>query len=190
LNKSKQKTLAYKNKATELYTRFLALKTKMNQTSSALQAQVEQAESELQSARQRAEDLEREKLWAVPAGNEETPNTWDPVLGGHIQAGSTPTQTVLEELAGEIGLSLSPSNLVGGSVIKADKGLDKEFNHIFACPFPEHAVVDFRDHEVQKVRWMGLDEVLEALRISPAEWRPTLAEFSAAHSIATSLIKK
>jgi isopentenyldiphosphate isomerase len=118
------------------------------------------------------------------------PNTWDPVLGGHIQAGSTPTQTVLEELAGEIGLSLSPSNLVGGSVIKADKGLDKEFNHIFACPFPEHAVVDFRDHEVQKVRWMGLDEVLEALRISPAEWRPTLAEFSAAHSIATSLIKK
>lgn len=118
------------------------------------------------------------------------PNTWDPVLGGHIQAGHTPIQTVVEELNDEVGVRVSTDDLVVGPVVKADKGLDKEFNHVFAYPLPLNATMHFKDNEVQKVRWMGLDEVLKAIQTSPSEWRPAINEFSTAYATVTSLLRR
>ena len=117
------------------------------------------------------------------------PNTWDPVLGGHIQAGNTPIQTVEEELSQEVGLSISPEDLIVGPIVKADKGSDKEFNHIFVYLFPSDASVYFKDNEVQEVRWMELDEVLRSIETAPTEWRPTCDEFLAAYPAVTSLLK-
>ena len=118
------------------------------------------------------------------------PNTWDTVLGGHIQAGRTPVQTVIEELNEEVGLSTSLDNLIVGPVVKTGKGLDKEFNHIFAYLFPSNVAVWFKDNEVQKVRWMGLDEVLQSIQASPSEWRPTLDEFSVGRLAVTFLLRR
>lgn len=118
------------------------------------------------------------------------PNTWDPVLGGHIRSGQTPIQTVIDELNDEVGLSVSPSDLVMGLVVKADKGLDKEFNHLFTYQFPPSAEMRFKDNEVQKVRWMSFDEILESIRTFPSEWRPTVDEFLTARSATTSLLRR
>ena len=60
------------------------------------------------------------------------PDTFDPVFGGHVQSGSEPIATACEELSGEIGITVVASQLQQGPVLMADKGLDKEFNHLFA----------------------------------------------------------
>jgi isopentenyl-diphosphate Delta-isomerase len=109
------------------------------------------------------------------------PNTWDPVLGGHIKAGSNPTKTVIDELSDEVGLLVSPDDLIVGPVMKADKGRDKEFNHIFLCRFPSGSSVNFKDNEVQEVKWMGFDKVLQNIKDFPSRWRPSLNEFSTAY---------
>ena len=138
----------------------------------------------------RAVDKEIQILVHLRATNKDLyPNTWDPVLGGHIRSGQTPIQTVIDELNDEVGLSVSPNDLVVGPIVKTDKGLDKEFNHLFAYHFPPNAEMRFRDNEVQKVKWMSLDEVLEAIRTFPSEWRPTADEFLTAHSAMTSLLR-
>lgn len=118
------------------------------------------------------------------------PNTWDPVLGGHIQAGRTALQTVVEELNDEIGIQISTTDVIVGPILKIDKGLDKEFNHIFAYPLPVDAILHFKDQEVQKVRWMKFDDILQSIQTSPSEWRPTIDEFKTAHSIVTSLVRR
>ena len=116
------------------------------------------------------------------------PNTWDPVLGGHVKAGKTSIETAIEELDEEIGLSVSAHDLVVGPTLKADKGLDKEWNHLFVCKFPSETEMHFKDQEVKEVRWVELDEVPEAIRAAPEKWRPTPEEFSAAHSVVSPLV--
>lgn len=111
------------------------------------------------------------------------PNTWDPVLGGHVKSGNTATQTAIEELSDEIDLSISSKDLIVGPVVKTDKGPDKEFNHIYGCKFPQETTLRFRDKEVQKAKWMKSEDVLQAIKTSPSKWRPTLDEFSAVNSV-------
>ena len=106
------------------------------------------------------------------------PNTWDPVLGGHIKAGSNPIRTVIDELREEIGLEVSRNNLIVGPAMKADKGKDKEFNNIFLCHFPKNSILSFKDNEVQKVKWMSFDEIFDNIHKFPSKWRPSLDEFS------------
>lgn len=118
------------------------------------------------------------------------PNTWDPVLGGHIKSGKTPVETAIEELDEEIGLSVSVADLVVGPILKADKGLDKEWNHLFACKLPYGATIQFKDKEVQKVRWVELDEISRAIQITPTEWRPTFEEFSIAYASVLPLLSR
>ena len=113
------------------------------------------------------------------------PSTWDPVLGGHVQSGHDELETVVDEMEGEVGLKVSPKDLVVGPVVKADKGNDKEFNHLFAFAFPEQADLIFTDHEVQEVRWIDVDAVLNSL--PSRDWRPTAAEFMHAYAFLQSL---
>ncbi len=118
------------------------------------------------------------------------PNTWDPVLGGHVSAGRTPMQTVIDELSGEVGLSVARNMLAVGPIIKTDKGLDKEFNHIFAYLFPRSTQIRFNDNEVQMVRWMDTDEITRSIQTASSEWRPTEAEWTAERSAITTLLKR
>lgn len=118
------------------------------------------------------------------------PNTWDSVLGGHIQSGQTSIQTVIDELGDEVGLLVSLKDLTIGPIIKADKGLDKEFNHLFAYQFPANAKMHFKDNEVQEVKWLDLDLVLESIRTASSEWRPTADEFLTGYAFLTSLLRK
>lgn len=117
------------------------------------------------------------------------PNTWDPVLGGHISAGHVPIQTVIEELRGEIGLSVLSDDLMVGPTVKADKGWDKEFNHLFLYSPPLDATLCFVDSEVQEARWMALDDVLSAIQTFPSEWRPTQEEFATGYRAVISMLR-
>lgn len=117
------------------------------------------------------------------------PNTWDPVLGGHIQAGATPLQTVVEEMAGEVGLTISPADLISGPTLQADKGLDKEFNYVFAYALPANAKIHLKDKEVQEVQWKEIAFILRSLQESPAQWRPTSNEFLQSYQMLQSLVK-
>ena len=117
------------------------------------------------------------------------PNAWDPVLGGHIQSGRTPQAAVIEELAGEIGLTVSENDLSTGPVFKADKGLDREFNYLFVSHLPHAAKIRFEDKEVRAIVWMEPELIFEAIRMSSQKWRPTLAEFSKEYEALSSLMR-
>lgn len=117
------------------------------------------------------------------------PNMWDTVFGGHVQAGKTPLETVSDELYEEAGLLISSEDVISGPTVRAEKGMDKEFNHLFACEVGNNVTITLNDSEVQGVRWMPVSDVATAIQTQKASWRPATQEFSHGLQFLSSIIK-
>jgi len=99
------------------------------------------------------------------------PSCWDTRFGGHIKAGESVEQTVVDELAEEIGLSVAASELLAGPIRKRDKYPNREFTHTYF--FRGSKSIDglsFTDREVQEVKWMTIEEIVTSMQHEPRNW--------------------
>ena len=85
---------------------------------------------------------------------------WDIVCGGHIKLGSSPEQTVLEELEEELGITDVSPVLVGNYLIETNK--TTEFAYVYFCIINKD-INEFtiQLEEVEQVKWEGLPNAIK-----------------------------
>jgi len=107
------------------------------------------------------------------------PNKWDTRFGGHLKSGETVAEAVSGEIRGEIGLTLEPSSLIQGEVLKRDKFPNREFTNVYYYKFQNGlSSLNFNDGEVQEVKWLKSSDVLKSLAENPETWSASKNGFS------------
>lgn len=106
------------------------------------------------------------------------PNKWDTRFGGHLQAGDTLEQALVKELKEEVGITPEPNNLTAGPTHKREKFPNNEFTSVYFYKF-EGATesLSFKDGEVQEVKWMNVNKILESIVDDPEQWSSRLTGF-------------
>lgn len=99
------------------------------------------------------------------------PNKWDTRFGGHVESGQTLEETVIKEICEETGLNISLDDLIIGPQGKYDGGVNKEIVGQFYYNFNgEPSELKFNDGEVQKAKWMFIDEIRKSIEDEPQNW--------------------
>ena len=99
------------------------------------------------------------------------PNMWDTRFGGHVKTGETVEDTALEELKEEIGVNVQISDLIFGDVYKHDGFPNREFNIVYYYNFQgDITSLKFNDGEVQEIKWMETQEIIQSMRNTPGNW--------------------
>lgn len=107
------------------------------------------------------------------------PNKWDTRFGGHLKSGETIEESVSGELRDEIGLTLEPSNLIQGEILKRDKFPNREFTNVYYYKFQDElSSLSFNDGEVQEVKWMKSLDILKSLAENSEIWSSSKNSFS------------
>jgi len=105
------------------------------------------------------------------------PNCWDTRFGGHVKAGETMEQTVIEEVKDEIGLDVSLDQLVAGKLYKRSKFPNNEFTAVYYLPFEDESLLKFNDGEVKTVRWMTAGAIMKSMDQRPETWASSHSGF-------------
>jgi isopentenyldiphosphate isomerase len=106
------------------------------------------------------------------------PNKWDTRFGGHLKSGEKVEDALLNELEEEIGIRANLNNFITGPVCKTENYPNNEFNYIFYYKGQEDiSGLKFKDNEVQRVRWMSAEEIIESFKNNPKDWSSKLDEF-------------
>jgi isopentenyl-diphosphate Delta-isomerase len=99
------------------------------------------------------------------------PNKWDTRFGGHVKAGKTLDETVVDELREEIGLTPDMQMLLSGKVKQTPKGSNSEFCAVYFYRYNGPIEkLSFNDNEVVDVRFMSQADILDALIQHPDDW--------------------
>ncbi|MEO8637511.1 MAG: NUDIX domain-containing protein [Candidatus Taylorbacteria bacterium] len=99
------------------------------------------------------------------------PNCWDTRFGGHIKSGGSIEDAIKDELMEEVGLELEQGDLIQGEVYKRDHDPNREFTHSFYYRFEGNiATLKFNDGEVQEIKWMMAEDILDSMDKSPNIW--------------------
>jgi isopentenyl-diphosphate delta-isomerase len=107
------------------------------------------------------------------------PNKWDTRFGGHVKAGDTLDDAVAKELKEEVGISVIHENLSEGHQGKHSAFPNNEFNTSYFYNFTEdERSLKFEDNEVQQVKWLPAEEILNDLTINPNNWATSAKTFS------------
>ncbi|MFZ3054772.1 MAG: NUDIX domain-containing protein [Minisyncoccales bacterium] len=101
---------------------------------------------------------------------ENHPNQWDISAAGHIPAGEDDISSALRETEEEIGLKLSPNDLIRIGTIKnmsSQKGyINNEFHSIFVVKINSESVnIKKQEEEVAEVKFIprkGLQKIVES----------------------------
>lgn len=104
------------------------------------------------------------------------PNKWDTRFGGHLQAGDTLEKALANELKEEVGITAEPDKLTAGPTHKREKFPNNEFTSVYFYEFDgDINTLSFKDGEVQEVKWINVNDVLESITDNPEQWssRPT-----------------
>jgi|TARA_Y100000031_G_scaffold61222_1_gene69065 isopentenyldiphosphate isomerase len=106
------------------------------------------------------------------------PNCWDTRFGGHVKSGRDIEYTALNEIKDEVGLEVSFDNLIKGSWRKNDEYPNNEFNQVYYFEF-KGVLKDlkFDDGEVQKVKWLSIDEIEKSMNKEPNIWAEKAKDF-------------
>lgn len=100
------------------------------------------------------------------------PGLWEPLCGGHVDAGNTVEKNALEELQEELGVVVAPHNVYfGGTIVHDDVGpifKNREFIYTFAVE-GNWRETDFSPdpQEIDEVRFMSIQEFLDRRRQEP-----------------------
>ncbi len=106
------------------------------------------------------------------------PNKWDTRFGGHVKAGKTLEEAVIEEIEEEVGLNLKIGDLINGPVIKREYYPNNEFTKTYYYEFNGHdGELKFKDGEVQKIKWMSETDIFGEFEINKKEWSSNPTEF-------------
>lgn len=97
------------------------------------------------------------------------PGKWDVSVAGHISAGDTPEATAIREGKEELGVRITPEQLIFIGVMRSDIQhaedlIDREFHHIYAmnCNLRIDQFI-LQKEEVMDVRWINLGMLQETL---------------------------
>ena len=97
------------------------------------------------------------------------PNIWDVSVAGHIAAGKTPLQTVVDEAEEELGIKVNPDNLVFLGNTSIDDTMDgwrhRVFLWIYALKMelnPNNLILE--EAETAEAKWVPLNEVAVELK--------------------------
>jgi isopentenyl-diphosphate Delta-isomerase len=94
-----------------------------------------------------------------------TPNIWDVSIAGHIQAGKTPKETVVEEAKEELGLSVSPDQLtfIGNTTVDMDEGgwQHRVFLWVYALQQDnlDLSKLVLEEAETADIKWIPLEQM-------------------------------
>jgi isopentenyldiphosphate isomerase len=103
------------------------------------------------------------------------PNTWDPKFGGHVKSGHTLEEGLEDELLDEIGLKIDKKLLIKGYSSSYNGVNNCEIGYVDYYPFNDDiASLKFNDGEVQEVRWMKEEDVLNDIELNPEKWNNRL----------------
>lgn len=110
-------------------------------------------------------------LFQQRAKNKDTfPSLWDVSVAGHIGAGEPIVEAALREVAEEIGLQISASDLTKIGIFKSEQRhsehfLDREFHHTFLCELGV-ALGDLtqQESEVANLKLLGLKDFKSRLK--------------------------
>ena len=94
------------------------------------------------------------KLW---------PDMWDVAVGGHVDAGEFGYQAGLREAKEELGIELTPQDLIyiGSATSENIEGdiINRHFNDYFVTHLDlDPAKITLQPEEVQEVKWISLNE--------------------------------
>lgn len=99
------------------------------------------------------------------------PDKWDTRFGGHIDSGKSAEEAVLKETKEETGLEINLKDLLKGKANKYDGEKNKEFIYIYYYNFlGNKEELSFDDGEVQKVKWMNENEIMDSMKSNPKIW--------------------
>lgn len=99
------------------------------------------------------------------------PGKWMPFFGGHLQAGETFLENAITELKEELGITVSPEDIISLYTRRVDDL--RHFTETFVLEWNgnlENLV--FSDNEVEKVEWLSLRELEK--RIMNGEFCPDI----------------
>lgn len=114
-----------------------------------------------------------------PKDKDQNPNKWDTRFGGHVQAGETIEETVHGELKDELNLKLDPPRLMSGETYRRDKFPNREFTHAYFYAYGgDLSDLKFNDGEVQEIKWMKANAILESMTNEPGSWTGNPSAFS------------
>ena len=106
------------------------------------------------------------------------PNHWDTRFGGHIRAGETIEQTVIREIKEEVSLNVDFNDLIEGDWRKQHKHPNNEFSKVYYFEFKgDIKDLKFDDGEVQKAKWMSINEVERSIKEESDIWAGSIKEF-------------
>lgn len=113
------------------------------------------------------------------------PDRWARGFGGHVMAGETVEEAVLAEIYEEIGLKVELKHLVKGPVIEWVTFPNNEFSYLYFLEVGEDVSgLRFRDNEVQAVKWMTENELIDSADHESGIWassyemfKPVVVEF-------------
>lgn len=106
------------------------------------------------------------------------PDKWDTRFGGHIKSGEDIEQAAISEIRDELGLSVKLSDLIEGDWRKRNKYPNNEFTKVYYFEFGGNFKdLKFDDGEVQRVKWLSVDEILKSMRKEPGIWAGKAGHF-------------
>ena len=99
------------------------------------------------------------------------PNEWMPRFGGHVESRSTIEETAIKEIREEIGIIINQKDLIIGIKKVHNNPNNREIGRVFYYNFNDNInKLSFDDGEVQEVKWMSEDEIIESMDNYPEIW--------------------
>ena len=99
------------------------------------------------------------------------PNCWDTRFGGHVKAGESVETGVMNEMKEEVGFQADPSKLIEGEWHTGGRYPNQEFQKPYYFEYNEPLEnLSFNDGEVQEVKWMPYEDILNGITEDPKKW--------------------
>jgi len=118
------------------------------------------------------------------------PDRWATSFGGHIKSGATLEEGVKSELGEEIGLDVDYHRLIEGEWRKSDKSPNCEFIKIYFLEYVGNiSDLKFNDGEVQEVKWMSFQKIIDSMQLSPEDWEGKGTSFTELYDYLVEKIK-
>jgi len=119
------------------------------------------------------------------------PNQWDTRFGGHVKVGENLKKTAIEELQEEISLKISGDELLEGQVFKRDEDSNKEFCNAYYYEYNDSlSNLNFNDGEVQKIRWMNINDIIQSISDNEDEWSAGIKNLKKINNYLHKILKK
>lgn len=99
------------------------------------------------------------------------PNCWDTRFGGHVKSGESIETAVMNEIQEEVGLKIDFSKLTEGEWHTGGRYPNQEFQKPYFLEYNETLEnLSFNDGEVEEVKWLSSEKIIDSLMNDPKSW--------------------